>query len=90
MKNGGIECRNSSDTSAVGYSYNGILIQHNNVTHRLFGLGSTGIVMGYSSRPIADINTSKINGYTPITSGNISDYLADLESRISALESKGE
>ena len=88
MRNGGIECRNSSDTSAVGYSYNGVLIQHNNATHRLFGLGSSGIVMGYSNRPIADINTSKINGYTPITRGNIDSYLESLLNRIESLENQ--
>lgn len=36
------------------------------------------------------LNCTRINGHTPITSGNISDYIASLESRISALESKGE
>lgn len=37
---------------------------------------------------ITSLNCTRINGYTPITSENISDYLTSLESRISALESQ--
>ncbi len=85
MKNGGIECRNASDTSAVGYSYNGILVQYNNATHRLFGLGENGLVMGYSNRPIANIEVSKINGNTPITDENISSYINNYDSDIQQL-----
>ena len=68
----------------LGGSYGASAISHFGIQWMtVVNAGTDGleryIMLGTPSKKINDLYVSKINNYTPITSGNIDNYLSDLE-----------
>ena len=66
---------NSNNDSSTSYRSDGILCTYNNSVYRFSRVTSAGIYLGLGNSPIIDIYTRYINGNTPITSGNINNYV---------------
>ena len=84
-----------SDGTSTAYLSGGYLIISSNSGVTSIGSGSLVLGNGLSSYVVADVdfngkialNANTLNGYTPITDGNIYSYIKDYDSEISSINS---